>query len=333
MLKQMRATTHRGRSKKGRAFSPKHEDRDFDSKYDKHIDKEKSADNIYWHCYQEENPGLTFAEAEKKFYTDAFSAHYDDVNSRYIRSGHAEDCKSIDDILTSAQYAPDSELFYIGNKENRDVDVKPEDLLKVFQDYKSWHEKTYPNIKFLDYALHTDEAGAYHIAARSVFIAHDENGKPYPRQAKCLQELGIERPKPNEKRSKYNNEKMTYSKQTRDKFIEIAKSYGYDIIEKPREPCLSGKDLLEYQTSQQIKTLQETVKQYQALYNIHQKSKAVYENLLKEISAKESLISRLNKELDYLQSEEQKHSKTLEKLLREENKNRATKGKAWTPNL
>ena len=42
----------------------------FKNDYFQLIDKEKSKDNVYWHCYDEEK--LTFEEAELKFYEEHF---------------------------------------------------------------------------------------------------------------------------------------------------------------------------------------------------------------------------------------------------------------------
>ncbi len=56
----MRLTKHNGRKNKSGVYRVKHNDRNFDLDKAEHIDKEKTKDNVYWHCYGEEK--LTFEE-------------------------------------------------------------------------------------------------------------------------------------------------------------------------------------------------------------------------------------------------------------------------------
>lgn len=67
-------------------------------------------------------------------------------------------------------------------------------------------------------------------------------------QNKALEEMGIERPDLTKKKnSRFNNAKMTYTEMCREKLKEIAREYGLEIIDEPREASKSGKKLLQYQ--------------------------------------------------------------------------------------
>lgn len=59
---------HNARRGRYGAFSPKHNDRQFDISNAEHIDPERSKNNIYWHWLQKESPQVTFEEAEAAFY-------------------------------------------------------------------------------------------------------------------------------------------------------------------------------------------------------------------------------------------------------------------------
>ena len=53
----------------------KHNDRDFNLEHERndgHIDPDRQDKNIYWHCYHESEPQLSFYEAEKKYYKEHY---------------------------------------------------------------------------------------------------------------------------------------------------------------------------------------------------------------------------------------------------------------------
>lgn len=61
----MRATIHNGRTSHLGAFTPKHNDRNFDINHAEHIDPERVKNNRYWNWTGKE---ITFEAAEQAFY-------------------------------------------------------------------------------------------------------------------------------------------------------------------------------------------------------------------------------------------------------------------------
>lgn len=247
-----RATTHRGRFGKNGTYSPKHNDRNFDTENSPHIDREKSQDNLYWYWNQKKNPGLTFDEAEKMFYEKNFSESLNAQNERHRKGGHKKRCKTMDEYRTSKQTCPEEQILQIGKKGDN---IKKSDLWNICAEYINWHQKEFPKIFFLDAALHADEKGQLHFQERHVFVGKDDYGLDAAKQAKCLEQMGISRPDPSKKSGRYNNAKQTYTKICREKFIELAQAKGYEIEVEPKEKSKSGLSLLEYQTMQEKEKL------------------------------------------------------------------------------
>ena len=145
---------------------------------------------------------------------------------------------------------PEEVQFIIGNVKNP---TDPETLWKIYLEYVEWHKQTFPNVMLLNAYLHVDEPNAApHIHQRQVWTAH-EGDMLIINQSKALEEMGIERPFPDEEVSRTNNAKVTYSQMCRAKQIEIARAHGLDIEDKPREPSENGKTLLQLK----VKTMQE----------------------------------------------------------------------------
>ena len=223
-----------------RIVNTRHNDRAFDTE---RSDEAKQAGNIYW---QRGGGEIDFDGTEHTFYERNFLQALEAQNERYRKSGHAERCRSIDDYRRASQTCPEESLYYIGSKDNT---VKRATLVKAFNDYMAWKRGRFPNVAALNYALHCDEAGAIHIHAREVWVAHGKDGLIVS-QTKALEEMGVERPDMTKPKSRHNNAKMTYTAECRDKWIEIARSYGLEVITEPREASKSGLKLLDYQKEQ-----------------------------------------------------------------------------------
>ena len=123
----------------------------------------------------------------------------------------------------------------IGNVD--DGGMGPDELWKLCLEQIEWEAKTFPNIKILDIALHTDEPGADHIHMRKVWTAVDDHGALQVNQTKALETMGIERPDTSKKKDRNNNAKMVYSKIIREHFIEVCKNHDIEIEEVPKEAC------------------------------------------------------------------------------------------------
>lgn len=249
----MRVTTHRGRvcttgADKGKVYSTRHNDREFDIMNAQHIDGTKSKDNIYmmYNIVDRANIPATFDAHEQQFYNTHFSEWLDAQNERYRKKRNYKRIKTMDEVRKCKRYAPEEVIMQIGNMDN----TVPRDVaIAIHDDYIKWHTVTYPQCVLLDSALHADEA-TNHYQDRYIWITHDANGNEMIGQEKALADMGYELPNPNAKESRYNNRKITYTADTRRKFIEICQSYGLEIELEPLEPSKTGLSLLAYKCRQ-----------------------------------------------------------------------------------
>lgn len=253
MTESMRITTNNGRHTRGRAYSPRHDDRTFNLQNSPHIDPARTADNWNWQWL--ENSGLlcSFEDAEREFYARYISDHLRAVNTRYQAQRHSERVKTIDEYRKAPQSCPEETIVCIGNREHH---PDPSELLAAYLELQHWQQQTYPQLQVLDYAMHLDERGAPHIHERHVWTYTDADGHLAIGQARALKQMNIQRPHPEQPRSRYNNEKMTYTQAVREKFAEICRQRGLEIETTPRERSQSGLTLIEYQARQEEQRLQ-----------------------------------------------------------------------------
>ena len=154
----MRATTHSGRI----SSSARHNDRDFEIDKTEHIDKSRLEENIYYSCFD----GMSFQEAETKFYNEHFSEMMDDINLRAEMSRHPERKTNASKLLASKKTMPEEIIWQIGNK---DEHTPKETVIEIFKEFHEWHDKKYGNhVKTLNWALHADEETP-HIHERRVW--------------------------------------------------------------------------------------------------------------------------------------------------------------------
>lgn len=308
-MKKMRVSNHNARVGKNGVFSPKHNDRNFILEPE-HIDENKSKNNSYWMVYDCKN----FEECEKEFYKNNFSNALEKKNEKHIKSRHKERIKTIDDYRTSPLTCPEETLYYIGDKSNT-VDTNV--LEEIIQKQLEWESEEFPDVKYLNIAIHRDEEGADHIHARKVYIAPDENGDLIVNQTKALANMGIERPDTNKPSSKFNNAKMTYTKLVREHFIELCKEHGLEIETEPKDKSKTGYSLEEYKLKNQEETFLNNAdkkeKEFQALQDkldAQEKSLDVREEAL---NARESDLTKRDRELQVKQKEcDTKQSEALQ---------------------
>jgi hypothetical protein len=239
----MRMTIHNARtSKKFGAFTPKHNDRNFNIKNAEHIDPERTKNNVYWNWT---GTNITFEDAEKAFYEEHCSRHLNAVNQRYREQRHPERMRDMDAYRTAKYTCPEETLLMIGNK---DEYMLPKTLRTLCEDLRNWEENTIPGLKVLDMALHVDEEGAPHIHMRKAWIYRDENGIESISQGKTLEAAGIPLPHPDKPVGRHNNRKQMFSAMERQAFFNICKEHGYeDLLEmQPREKSKSGRELEDY---------------------------------------------------------------------------------------
>ena len=254
MTDTMRVTTNNGRHTRGRAYSPKHNDRAFNLQNAPHIDPARTSDNWEWQWLENYGKQCGFEDAEREYYNRYISDHLQAVNSRYEAQRHAERVRSLDEYRRAPQSCPEETIICIGNRTNH---PDPGELLAAYLELQHWQQQTYPQLHVLDYAMHVDEQGAPHIHERHVWTYTDADGHLAIGQARALEQMGIDRPHPEQPRSRYNNPKQTYTQAVREKFVEICRQRGLEIETTPRERSQSGLTMIEYQARQEERRLQE----------------------------------------------------------------------------
>lgn len=241
----MRATIHNGRTSNLGAFTPKHNDRNFNINHAEHINPERVRLNRYWNWTG--NPETTFEAAEITFYEKHISAHLEAQNARYRAQRHAERAKTMDEYRKSPQTCPEEVILQIGKLE----DTIPADMMaRIIQEQINWEQKTFPGVRVLDVALHMDEQGAPHIHERRAWVYTDKDGNLAISQNKALEQMGIELPNPDRPRGRFNNRKQTFSKRCREHLLQICREHGLEIEEIPQEKSKSGRTLEDYQAGE-----------------------------------------------------------------------------------
>lgn len=241
----MRATIHNGRTSHLGAFTPKHNDRNFNINHAEHIDPERVKNNRYWNWTGKE---ITFEAAEQAFYEKYIRKHLDAQNARYRAQRHAERAKTMDEYRRSPQTCPEEVILQIGKL----GDTIPADMMaRIIQEQINWEQKNFPGIKVLNVALHMDEQGAPHIHERRAWVYTDKDGNFAISQNKALEQMGVELPNPNKPRSRFNNRKMSFSRMCREHLLQICREHGLEIEEIPQEKSKSGLSHVAYMTRQE----------------------------------------------------------------------------------
>lgn len=240
----MRATIHNGRTSHLGAFTPKHNDRNFNINHAEHIDPERVKNNRYWNWTGKET---TFEAAEAAFYEKHIRKHLDAQNARYRAQRHAERAKTMDEYRRSPQTCPEEVILQIGKL----GDTIPADMMaRIIQEQINWEQQTFPGVRVLDVALHMDEQGAPHIHERRAWVYTDKEGNLAISQNKSLEQMGVELPNPDKPRGRFNNRKQTFSKICREHLLQICREHGLEIEEIPQEKSKSGRTLEDYQAGE-----------------------------------------------------------------------------------
>lgn len=241
----MRATIHNGRTSNLGAFTPKHNDRNFNINHAEHINPERVKLNRYWNWTG--NPETTFEAAEIAFYEKHISAHLEAQNARYRAQRHAERAKTMDEYRKSPQTCPEEVILQIGKL----GDTIPADMMtRIIQEQINWEQKQFPGVKVLNVALHMDEQGAPHIHERRAWVYTDKDGNTAISQNKSLEQMGVELPNPDRPRGRFNNRKQTFSRMCREHLLQICREHGLEIEEIPQEKSRSGRTLEDYQAGE-----------------------------------------------------------------------------------
>lgn len=240
----MRQTNHNGRvnAKTGKAYSRKHNDRQYDITKAENIIPSMMYQNIILHFDRSNSLTIidstdktrkTIDEHEHELYQELFGASLDAQHKRNEAARHPERNKSIDDLLEGKNTCPEETIFQIGSVE--DGFPSSNVLTSIFADYTSEVIKRYGhNIHFLDAVLHLDEA-VPHYHVRKVWTYDGKDGLDIS-QNKALEQMGFERPDPDKEPGKWNNAKITFSEWERNLKLELCKKYGLCIENEPKYP-------------------------------------------------------------------------------------------------
>lgn len=285
MEEKQRVTNHQSRTgDRGKVIKATHNEHDFEAE---HINPELTSNNRRWlfHDVGVENGEHFQNRYEQAVYEEYFSDYLNSRNEKAIKGRHKDRVQTMEQFRVNPKACPEETLFYIGNRDNL---VDPDVLAAVYESYVQWHNETFPNVMLLNAYLHLDEASP-HIHERKVWTAHDGD-MLIINQEKALAEMGIERPNPAKKVSRYNNAKMTYTAMCREKLIELARAHGLEIEDKPKDPSKSGKALLKIQ----VKDLERKLAELEAI--ISDSSQEIQE-LKATIADKERRIAEYEKAL------------------------------------
>ena len=307
----MRMTIHNARTSKLGAFTPRHNDRNFDISHAEHIDPERTGENIYWNWTGESN--ISFEDAEKLFYEQHCRTHLDAKNARYVAQRHPERVRTMDEYRRNPRTCPEETILMIGNK-NEYIPAKT--LQAICEALRNWEEKQIPGLRVLNMALHVDEQGAPHIHMRKAWIYRDENGVELISQGKTLERAGIPLPHPDRPQGRNNNRKQTFSKQERQALYEICRGYGLEnLLEmQPRERSKSGQALTEYQARQAEERAQAAEMRTQAAERAAEQARRELTAIQAENKQLQQQNAELQEQVKQLQADRQWQHESLKKL-------------------
>ena len=332
----MRASNHSGRTTaKGNSYNVNHNDRKFTSKKDKHIDKEKSKENVYLSVDSEGQisklEGETFREHELRRYTELYYDSLETKNEKQIANRHQERVKSMEDYLDGKRTCPEEEILQIG-KEGEFWDV--EKFQKCVEDYIREHQEKYPDIKILDAAIHVDET-SLHCHLRKTYTAPDKDGNLEAKQNNCLKNLGFELPDQEAERGQFNNLKQVYTAEKRDMWLDICeKNLGLELERVPDTNNM-GLELAEYKRQKTIEKLEKGEKilefqrgQVTANNNTIEKQKEQIGALNGEIEQKNGIIQKLKEMIESFNRQIESFKAKIKELTERLTKVQAEKEKA-----
>ncbi len=223
---KVRVSTHNGRVGKQGAFSAKHNDRQFDTSCDEHIDPNLTPfnRNVRFH----DRGAQTNEEHELAFYQEHFSEGLGKRNQSYQSNRKPKFVKTMEEYYRSSQSCPEEILYTVG------PNIDPDTLWKIYMEHYAWASKEYPQRHILDASLHIDEPNAVpHIHERVVWVGHDGDGMEVVGQEKALREMGVPSVDPTQESHRFNNRKMVFSAENREHFILVCQAYGINIEETP----------------------------------------------------------------------------------------------------
>lgn len=229
-----RLTTH-----STRIACAKHNDRNYNIDKADNIHADKMSENIYWNCYNgyytetEKAHRCSFEQAERAYYKTHFAEMYNEQMSKYREKRNHSRVKTFDSWRNSKRYAPEELIIYLGDRNNaltRNEFVNAAaDVIDAVNNYSQEHNNCFQT---LDIAMHFDEKTP-HLQLRGVWQYADSNGVMRIGQEEALKRAGVALPEPDKEESRYNNRKMTYTKELRERIFDICEQHNISIERTP----------------------------------------------------------------------------------------------------
>lgn len=271
----IRLTYHEGRQGKQYTYPAKHNDRSYDFHKNKHIISEEVSADKFWD-YKDGfvQPGQDiFRTHEEKFYQENFSDFLRNQNQRYRSKG--KKTRTMKEYYKSQRSCPHEDLLYLGDILSH---LQPDVLVDIWQKEMEWEQIMFPQIQYLNWALHVDEQswdaethqyihGAPHIHARKVYLAYDKDGNLQEEMNRCLGQMGLPLPDPSKPKGRNNNPKMTYTRLCREHLQQLCLERGIDIETEPRDKSEAGRNLDEYLRRKKLKVENEKLENQQQKLN------------------------------------------------------------------
>lgn len=159
-----------------KAFSSRHNDRNFDSDPE-HIAKDKSDKKGIWSWC---GTDISFDKGELKYYEETFGAQLEQTNQNYIKSCHKERVVTMNEWRKKNMHAPEEQILQIGRMEKYpEVEVS----LFCFEEYLTWLNKWNEGhgkpFFILNWAMHQDEFGAPHFHLRRAWPCKGRRNRTY----------------------------------------------------------------------------------------------------------------------------------------------------------
>lgn len=243
----------------GREGSARHNDRSFMEglspdqmrEVAPHIRPELMAENVMWSVHPDE---ADFREAELRWYRERYGAAIERRNAAYRHEGHAERCKTVENVYTGAQTRPEEVILQIGDM---NAETPKDALLGAFRDYMQvldeWNKAHGGHMHVLSWALHVEEASP-HIHLRRVWDVENRHGEAQLGQNKALKAAGVQRPDPGKPEGRYNNPKITFDAWARGQWQRIAQEHGFEVETEARHN-LRHKDKADFVSEQLQRTI------------------------------------------------------------------------------
>ena len=233
----------------GRQGSAKHNDRSFMAgrsdewrqEHAPHIDTTRTGGNIV----QTWDGGENIEASERAWYAETYQQALEATNARYVREGHADRCKTTDQLYEGRLTRPEEMILQVGKQTDG---IDPERFKGAVDRYidrlNEWDNAHGGHMHILSISMHVDESSP-HLHIRRVWDYTDRDGLTRLGQAKALEAAGVELPDPGKPVGRYNNRKMSFDSMARGWWQECCREQGWNIETEARQD-MRHKDKAEY---------------------------------------------------------------------------------------